>query len=460
MRAPGVAMIAAAVGCSSAPPPLPPTPQAIVSIDTDAPVPRMIDRMHVEVLAAPGETPCAACVHEFAFDATTTWPVAFGVEQPADGGPDVARFVRVVLYLSGRVTDGVPQPATAIERIAGIPFDGGVVDVRLLLSLDCAGRPSATSPATTCVDGSHTSEPLGDAPLDDGSSSRVGTWHAELAGTCSSAPSSGQVCVSGGAYWMGDVRVQSIGGGHDGVPEHAVAVSPFFLDADLYTVGRYRSALSRGFAPGPGGVTSRVGTSASGNGCGYSNPPDPGDPQQDSRPLTCVSAAAAAQLCAFDGARLPTEAEHEWAAGSRENEWLFPWGNDDACGVRDVDCLNDINSATLFPRPVGGNTYDVSVDGVHDLVGNGTQWLEDLYGAYPGQCWAPGAYGVDPVCEGVANLPALGFAARGQPVGAGNTIAVEGYSPRMVAYRIARFDDPSAVEEAAMVFRCARDGAD
>ena len=455
MRACRIAVIAVSAACSAAPAPLPPAPQAVVWIDTDAPVPRLIDRMHVEV-AAPGHPPCATCVHEFAFDTTTTWPLAFGVEQPDDGS---ARFVRVVLYPAGRVTNGEPQASTAIERIASIPFDGGVVAVRLLLSLDCAGRPATSTPAMTCVDGADPSRPVGDAPADDGAPSRVGSWHAELAHGCSSTTRDGEVCLSGGTYWMGDVRVQSIGGGHDGVPEHAVAVAPFFLDADLYTVGRYRGALARGFIPQAGEVGVRSGSAQSGNGCGYSEPPDPNDPLQDKRPLTCVSAAAAARLCALDGARLPSEAEHEWAAGSREHEWLYPWGNDDACGRLDVDCGAAASNASLFPRPVGANTYDVSIDAVRDLVGNGTQWLEDRYGAYDGPCWVPGEYGADPVCGPRPDLPALGFAARGQPVGARNNTPDTGYGAHMAAYRIALLDDGTAADISGVVFRCARDDA-
>jgi formylglycine-generating enzyme required for sulfatase activity len=444
-------MGAAAAACSApTAAPLPALPQAVVSIDTDAPVPRMIDRMHVEVLDALGEAPCAGCVHEFGFDATTTWPVTFGVEQP-DGG--AARFVRVVLYPAGRVSGGQPQPATAIERIASLPFDGGVVRVRLTLSLDCAAYPSATGPATTCVDGAHAADPVGDAPVDDGTPSRVGSWHAEVARGCSSVARAGEVCVPGGTYWMGDARVQPFGGAHDGVPEHAVAVSPFLMDRDLYTVGRYRDALARGFVPEAADVNPRTGTAQMGNGCGYSVSPDPSDPQQDQRPLTCVSAAAAARLCAFDGARLPSEAEHEWAAGSREHEWLYPWGDDYACGPKDATCEETAAQILPYALPVGTNDYDVSIDGVRDLVGNGMQWLRDSFALYDGPCWGPGAYGVDPVCVASPQLPALGFSTRGQPAASSGA----GFATRMVGYRNAQLDDPVAILDVGMVFRCARD---
>jgi formylglycine-generating enzyme required for sulfatase activity len=453
MRAARLALIATGAACSASAGQLPPLPQAVVSIDTDAPVPRMVDRMHVEVVSAPGEAPCATCAHEFAFDETTTWPAAFGIEQPADGSP---RWVRVVLYPAGRVIGGQPQRPTAIERIGRVPFDGSVVHVRLTLSLDCAGRPSSASAWTTCVDDAHAAEPLADAPADDGSPGRPGSWRSAVARGCSSTPRGGEVCVRGGVYWMGDVRVRSFGGGHDAVPEHAVAVSPFFLDRDLYTVGRYREALARGFVPQPGDVTARTGTAQSGNGCGYSDPPDASDPQQDERPLTCVSAAAAARLCAFDGARLPSEAEHEWAAGSREHEWLYPWGDDDACGLQDVNCYKD--TVTIFPYAlaVGANAYDVSIDGVRDLVGNGAQWLRDSFALYDEPCWAPGAYGTDPVCAPRPAPSALGFSARGQLAASGDAA---GNASRMAGYRSARIDDASAIRSVGMTFRCARDDA-
>ena len=71
--------------------------------------------------------------------------------------------------------------------------------------------------------------------------------------------------------------------------------------------------------------------------------------------------------------RLPTEAEWEYAA--RAGTTRDRYGNLDAIGW----CRG--NSADPMP-PVGGKAANAW--GLHDMLGNVSEWVEDWYGAYPG----------------------------------------------------------------------------
>ena len=232
--------------------------------------------------------------------------------------------------------------------------------------------------------------PIEDAGPGDGAPTRAGSWHADHARPCAGEPRpdsdlhDGEVCIAGGVFWMGDFRARGMGL-LDGVPEHAVAVSPFFIDRYEYTMGRYRAALAAGFRSG----LPPPRTGAQGKWCSWTG--DPADGSADRLPLNCVVRELAEDLCAWDGdRRLPTEAEWEWAAGGRERERMFPWGD-----------------APQWPGdpkekqavPVGTHPLDVTADGVHDMSINVSEVVRDTWDTYAGPCWKPGTYGPDPWCE-------------------------------------------------------------
>jgi len=93
------------------------------------------------------------------------------------------------------------------------------------------------------------------------------------------------------------------------------------------------------------------------------------DPNQ---PQIGVSWFDALRFCVGRGARLPTEAEWEYAASGPENS-IFPWGN---------SAVIENLSANDTTYPVGSKLGNVSWAGVYDLAGNAAEWVEDRIQPY------------------------------------------------------------------------------
>jgi formylglycine-generating enzyme required for sulfatase activity len=158
----------------------------------------------------------------------------------------------------------------------------------------------------------------------------------------------------------------------DELPRHTVTVADFYLDKHLVTNAQFQNFLQakpywrpKQFSPDFD------------NSNFVQHWPDPDQPNaKPDHPAVNVNWYVAAAFCAWAGARLPTEAEWEFAARGGKDNVLFPWGD----GPPDQSRAN-------FADNVGTTTpveaYSPNAFGLYDMAGNVWQFLADDWTKYP-----------------------------------------------------------------------------
>jgi formylglycine-generating enzyme required for sulfatase activity len=154
--------------------------------------------------------------------------------------------------------------------------------------------------------------------------------------------------------------------GGDRHPAHQVSVDVFYMDVYEVTNGSYKACVEARRCDPPENFKSRT----------RENYYD--DPQYDLYPVIYVNWDNAKAYCGtWRGARLPTEAEWEYAARGTEGR-TYPWGED-------LD-----NTFANYNLDVGDTTEVGSYEkgkgpfGMYDMAGNVWEWVADWYDAYPG----------------------------------------------------------------------------
>ncbi len=367
---------------------LPPLPEAVVIVDTDAPVPHLVDRLRVDFFDERGvwiET------REIPRREAADWPASFSVYGKS---PDEARsvVVRLRAFRDGAVRDyrgerfmerpgkdppgervGWPEPTKgegprlvedgldvtpasepipelAIDRLVRIDLSPGVkATYRITLSGACFGTMADLDGAgRTCVDEENervdvvSSSPATDEEI--AAPSVVGAMAGQA--PCEVSPRAGsygpdgspmydeEVCVPGGVFVLGNKDVSGIlSFSYPSVPERVARMSPFLVDRYEVTVGRWRRAEAEGFEPpyepvANDGPLPTGGPPSFPDSCTYST--EPLSPSREALPVNCLGWDEARAFCRFHGGDLLTEAQWELVASATgdEGETLYPWGDD------------------------------------------------------------------------------------------------------------------------------------
>lgn len=147
-------------------------------------------------------------------------------------------------------------------------------------------------------------------------------------------------------------------------PEHAVELSPYWIDQHEVTNAMYAKCVESGACAPPRNFRS------------FTRPTYYNDPKYADFPVVYVTRDDANTYCEWAGRRLPTEAEWEMAARTLEDP--YPW--------RDSDTVPP-SPALLNFKPSGiGDTVAVmsypagaTITGIYDLAGNVWEWVADPY---------------------------------------------------------------------------------
>jgi formylglycine-generating enzyme required for sulfatase activity len=275
-------------------------------------------------------------------------------------------------------------------RDSGSDASSGTGGIAGAASGGAAGAPDASAAGSAGAGGGGGSPSCGDSGTDSTAPSCAGMCGTECHGeSCCTS-----ILLPGGSFTLG---------GSVETPTSAATVSSFRLDKYEVTVSRFRrfveaypglrteGAGAHPLIPGSGWQvawnlvlpadvnwlkTSLALCSAS----AWTDEPGP----NENRPINCINWLEAFAFCAWDDARLPTEAEWEYAACGGDEQRTYPWGST-WDGARVVygcawPCpLDDLS-------PVGSLPLGAGKWGHLDLAGSLFEWVLDAYAPYPATC--------------------------------------------------------------------------
>jgi formylglycine-generating enzyme required for sulfatase activity len=184
------------------------------------------------------------------------------------------------------------------------------------------------------------------------------------------------VCVGGGSGMGGfgsgssniGCNAGMLGCGSDAQPEHEVVLSAFSIDQTEVSQVDYMACVAAGVCcSSPSGPCQASDEYRNCQGQGLCDP-------TSKQPMRFVNWDEAKVFCNFRGGfQLPTEAQ--WERAARTQEEPFPWGT----SPNAADCSFAITQSCTGPVPVDQSMAGDRSGGLHHMLGNVREWVEDNY---------------------------------------------------------------------------------
>ena len=227
------------------------------------------------------------------------------------------------------------------------------------------------------------------------------------------------ILVPGGTFPMGRSTSGSDAypsGSSSEIPEHNATVASFALDTYEVTVGRFRKFVQTyNGTPPPDGAAENPMKAGTGWQSGWNtNLPasqtalvaalkcdssyqtwTDAAGANEKYAINCVNWYEALAFCAWDGGRLPTEAEWEYASAGGDANRLYPWGSEDP-SVNTALANSSYSENSPFIN-VGAHPLGAGRWGHEDLAGGMWEWAFDWFDS----SWYGGAGNA---CSNCANL--------------------------------------------------------